>query len=71
MGLELHLSEEGVSSEKKTARSYRKRKLLGSREIPRFEGPRSGLIPNAMENDKFEMSPRGVKADLAAVMFLL
>jgi hypothetical protein len=65
------LSEEGVSSEKEKGRSYRKKKALGSREIPRVEGPGSGLIPNATENDKFEMSPRGVKADFVAVMFLL
>jgi hypothetical protein len=50
---------------------YRKRKGLGSREIPSGEGPGSGLIPNATEKDKFEMSPRGVKADLVALMFLL
>jgi hypothetical protein len=38
LGLELHLLEEGVSSGKERGRSYRKRKGLGSKEIPRVEG---------------------------------
>jgi len=35
VGLELHLSEAGVSSGKERQRTHRKRKGLGSKEIPR------------------------------------